>query len=85
MVFFGDRTGPHPMAWFKGFVFGILFMLLIVFILSFCDNRNPINFTNNNFPNDNPVTDVDYNNEFDNWNYMQEIAEGFALCLRCFI
>jgi hypothetical protein len=55
-------------------------MLLIVFILSFCDNRNPINFTNNNFPNDNPVTDVDYNNEFDNWNYMQEIAEGFALC-----
>lgn len=32
MAFFGDRTGPHPMTWFKGFIFGLLFMLLIVFL-----------------------------------------------------
>ncbi|MDI3473992.1 MAG: hypothetical protein PWR30_315 [Candidatus Woesearchaeota archaeon] len=33
MAFFGDRTGPHPMTWFKGFFFGILFMLLIVLLV----------------------------------------------------
>jgi len=57
-------------------------MLLIVFILSFCDNRNPINFTDNNLPNNNTVTDVASNNEFDSWNFMQEIVEGFVLCFK---
>ncbi len=31
--FFGDRTGSHPVVWFKGFIIGLLLGLIIHFLV----------------------------------------------------